>query len=262
MLRRLLIVAVLCLLAAALGRPAQAAIHVLTTTHFVVSYDSDQTQPDFTTITQASTVAALAERALALEESWGFDAPQPAGGGKLVIDILDLSSKPGVIYEWFWSPPVPPASVGIALARSEVDAADEERTVASAVFMMIEGLYWVPAGYAGGGNDASEDWLLTAPAQWAGFKATSYALPGKVGPPEVPVDCHDFDSHFHKCATDGFVSGGDSRWPFYELLAQKFGTAFLKTVWQDAQASGALAGLGTAIGSAGGTLADTMSDYA
>jgi hypothetical protein len=258
MLRRFLLLAAVCATAGVLGRPASAAPnHSVNTTNFTVWYDSDPNQNAYATYAQASNVANLAERALAAQLSWGFDAPVPAMGGKQVITIADLSNSPGVIYQLGWGAAVPPTYALINLAKTELDSPRLNNDIGSLVMAMIAARYWIPSF-----GNRSEDWLLTGPTAWAGFKVDGYASPGQIGPSSMPLDCHDTNNTLQMCSSTAYVNGGDSRWPFYEFLAQKYGTSFLKSVWQQAELSGAVNGLAAAISASGGGLADTVNDYA
>src|SRR5579864_5373476 len=83
--------------ASAVAIPRPTGDHVITTTHFVVHYYTDPNLPDYSTETRAGDVAAYAERAYALEASWGYPMPLDDGDGHIDIYLTDLSAMKGVI---------------------------------------------------------------------------------------------------------------------------------------------------------------------
>src|SRR4051812_14694047 len=97
MLRALLVAAAACVFAGIFGASAFGARpgpypHTVTSQHFVVHYSSDPLDPAYATQTDASKLAALADRAYATELSWGVRAPVDDGDGKVDIYIADLSA--------------------------------------------------------------------------------------------------------------------------------------------------------------------------
>lgn len=264
MLRRLPILAAACAFAglfaghSSAAPPARPATqHTITTAHFVVRYNSDKAQPDYATETQAGDLAALAERAYATELGWGFQPPVDDGDGHIDVYVADLSAFPGVLGLATPDGPSAPTSGYIQIAASVLGGDQELHTIAHELFHLIQFRTWVP-------QQESDNWLLEGAAEWAGYKADSYnRVSGSTGPVDMPLDCRDLASTLYMCDPSDYQDLGYSRWTFYELLAQKFGPAFLDTVEARAQATGsALAGLQAALGTKGATLGDTFTDFA
>ena len=271
MARRLLLAAALCVLAGAFGAArAQAARPVLdysiSSDHFTVHFDSDPLTPlSYATYTQASDLAAMAEQALATEQSWGYPAPPDDGDGHIDIYIVDLSGLPGVAGLAFPEDPAAPSKGYIEIARSQLGAAWEYHAIAHELFHLIQYRYWL-------GSTLHDSFLFEGTAEWAGYKATAYAgLAGSTNPPDLSADCFDDLGSGMPCSPDGYVDGGYSRWNFYEYLAQKFGLLFAKEALEDAQAAElaappsadpALDGLKQAIAAHGTTIGDAYTDFA
>ena len=265
MLRRLPIFAAACALAGVLAAPSLAAnppmrpggVHSVSTAHFKVWYDSDSTQQDYTTQTEASDLAALAEKAYAIETGWGFQPPVDDGDGHIDVYIVDLTQFPGLAGAAFNDAATAPSSGSIDIGRAQVGTTWALHTIAHELFHLIQFRSWVP-------QTTTDDWLLEGAAEWAGYKVDSYNLvSGTTGPIDLSLDCHDVLSTLSMCGADAHQNGGYSRWSFYELLAQKFGNTFVDSVEAQANAQGsALAGLQAALDAKNATLSDTFTDYA
>jgi hypothetical protein len=250
MVRRLLLAVLLCALAGAFGAArAQAAplrpvlANSLTTQHFVIHYTKTERQ--------AGDLAALAERAYALETGWGFAAPPDDGDGHIDLYVVDLSGTPGVLGAALQdNPGVPGTSGSIDIDEAAAVADDAFVTVAHELFHLIQFRYWTPG--------ASDSWLLEAEAEWLGFKAGGYStIAGTTGPPDLSLDCAGT-----KCSTSQYETGGYSRWNFLEYLAQRFGTTFAIDVATQAQSAGsAFGGLTAAIAAKGTTLTTVYNDF-
>lgn len=261
----------------AVARPP-ATDHTLTTAHFVVHYNTgvDPTTgtplADWSSQAQASDVAAYAEQAYAVETSWGFPSPANDGDGLIDIYLEDLSGLTGVI--GYASPdgaaPYPsPDSGAIVLAvpsqmQTFADgekltlAQEEQKTVAHELFHLVQFATWVP-------NNLSDYWLLEGSAQWAGFSAIgdpSGSVVTTVQPPSLALDCRDDIPGNQMCDSDPYQDGGYSRWVFFQILANKYGTSFLESVLANGAAGqSAITALSNAIATKGGSLGDAFTDY-
>jgi len=265
MLRRLPILAAACAFGGILAAPSPAApvrpvtLHTLASQagHVLVHYDSDPTAADYTTETEAGDLAAYAERALSTEESWGFRAPIDDGDGRIDIYVSDLSALPGVTGLAHPDAAAAPTSGSIEIARTVIGTDLELHTVAHELFHLIQFRTWVP-------QNETDLWLVEGAAEWAGYKVDGYAgASGTTGPIDMALDCRDLNASLYMCDPDAYSNYGYSRWPFYELLAQRFGPTFVDAVEAQAATQGsALAGLEAALGARGATLADTFTDFA
>jgi hypothetical protein len=266
MVRRLLIASATAVVAGVLGSPAFAAgspaqrpgglPHSVASAHFKVWYDSDSTQQDYITQTQATTLAGMAEHALTVFTGWGYQAPVDDGDGLTDIYVLDFTPWPGVAGVAIADGGAAPSSGSIDMAQSVIGSDWEQHAIAHELFHLIQYRYWLPA-------TLGEHWLLEGSAEWAGYKLDNYTLAAEgLGPPELSLDCFD-SAGLDACSPDGYVNGGYSRWWFYEYLTQKYGNAFVKDVLQQAQtANSALTGLDAALTAKGSSLASAFGDFA
>ena len=264
---------VFALPAAAVPLPRPASDHTITTTHFVVHYYSDPTALDYSTETQAGDIAAYAERAYALDQSWGFPAPANDGDSHVDIYLADLSLFPGVIgyAEPDGSSPFPspdsgaivlatPTQMGTFATQENLTLADEEqKTVAHELFHLVQFATWVP-------NSLSDMWLLEGSAQWAGFSAVGFPSGSSVttvGPADIALNCRDNLAAHQMCDPDPYIDGGYSRWGFFQSLANRFGSSFLQGVLTNGKAGqSAVDALANAIAAKGASLSDVFTDYA
>lgn len=254
--------------AAAPVRPASD--HTLTTTHFVIHY---WTSPglNYTSETEAGDFAAYAERAYALETGWGYPAPIDDGDGHIDIYLQDLSvSNPGVI--GYAVPDGASPNSGLIVLTSPTDMLafakaegltleqEEAKTVAHELFHLFQFATWIPASQ-------SDDWLLEASAQWAGFAAIGYpagSVVASVDPPDIALSCRDDLAAPHQmCDLDTYVEGGYSRWAFFQMLANEYGNSFLHDVLVNGAAGqSAITALSNAITAKGSSLTAQFNDYA
>ena len=264
---------VLASAAPAVPIPRPTGDHMITTTHFVVHYYTDPTQADYSTETQAGDVAAYAERAYALETGWGYPPPLDDGDGHIDIYLNDLSGMPGVIGYAEPDGSVPyasPDSGAIVLSTpTEMEAfatseglttqQEEQKTIAHELFHLFQYATWVPAAQ-------SDGWLLEATAQWAGFSAIGFptgSVVTTVGPPDIALTCRDDISGFQMCDPDPYVEGGYSRWAFFEMLANEYGSSFIHNVLVNGAAGQTAAtALTNAIAAKGSSLSSIFNEYA
>jgi hypothetical protein len=228
------------------------------------------------TETQANDVGSYAERAYALfVGTWGYPAPvSDAGRGGndktdiyigAVASVFSGLTVPEIVYS---DTAAVSSSAWIALDQG---IGTSPHTVARAVFEDIELGIW----------NASNRFVVDAPAEWAanmldGFTAASD--PNSTGPAEIALDCFDFNwfPAGLNCAnppvgndttpgTDA-QANGYSRWTFFELLNERYGTGFVKDVLTRGAASGSVSTspvdmLSAALAAKGTSLADFYSDW-
>lgn len=223
--------------------------HWVGSQHFDVYYNGDPTKPNYITETQAGNIAASAEQAYAAYRALGFPTPavDPLSG-TIQIQVLDLTP-------WSLSSVICFGSFDFNAAT--VGAPEEQYAVGADVFAEVEYFLYTP-GFT---NDF---WLTQGASSWAAWKAFDYPAMSAtdIGPPEMSLDCYD-ELGFSKCSKNGFENLGQSRWPFYEYLAEKFGVTFISEVLADAEtANDPLVGLQTALVAHGTTLTAEYNAYA
>jgi hypothetical protein len=265
---------VLASAAPAVPLPRPTGDHWITTTHFIVHYYTDPTSSDYSTETRAGDVAAYAERAYALETGWGYPAPLDDGDGHIDIYLVDLSAMPGVIGYAEPDGPFPyasPDSGAIVLSTpNEMDLfatgegltpeQEEQKTIAHELFHLFQYATWVPGAQ-------SDGWLLEGTAQWAGFSAIGFpagSVVTSVGPPDIALTCRDDIPGFQMCDPDPYVEGGYSRWAFFQMLANKYGSSFIHDVLVNGASGGqtAATALTNAIAAKGSSLSSVFNEYA
>jgi hypothetical protein len=175
--------------------------------------------------------------------------------GKIDIYVVDLSAFQ--ITSWT-APDGPVPSSGYADLDSKVlGTPNETAEAAIALAEIFEMRWWYPPN--------SDDWAWYASAEWLGYKAVGYPAASitDVGPWDVSLDCGDSNPLFQHCANDPMESKGQTRWPFFEFLAQKFGPTFVTSMYTQQNSSGgtALDGLQAALGAKGATLDDVYHDF-
>lgn len=216
--------------------------------HFKVYYNDDPQQPDYFSQPQAGTILATAERAYSsFVGELGFPAPAVGSSGKTEFYIADLSTwKLGVYFCYGTADLDAKAVVG--------GAGDYE--VASTVFDEVE------YGVAPGG---AQTWLMNGFAGWAAWHSLDYPSDSiaDIGPFDASLDC-DSAVDMANCSKIGFENLGESRWPFYEYLVERFGNTFAQDVFTAVQADlgFGLAGLSDAIAAKGSTLSTEYGNYA
>ncbi len=219
----------------------------VTGAHFIVNYSDDPTTNGHISQSQAGTILAAAERSYATYTGDGFPAPAVSGSGKTELNIYDLSS-------WKLSAYYCNGSVDIDPTAVTGDLADYE--IGIDVFTQVE------VQVAGPGID---QWLTNGAGAWASWRALGY--PGTsiadIGPFDMSLDC---DSAYDKenCSATGYENLGESRWPFYEYLSEKYGPLFMVDVFNAAGAAGGdgLTGLQNAIAAKGSTLTAEYASFA
>lgn len=265
--------AVLALPASAVPLPRPAGNHQITTTHFIVHYDTDPLATDYVTETQAGDVAAYAEQVYAIEAAWGYPLPVDDGDGHIDIYLADLSSMPGVIAYAEPDGSLPYASPdsgaivlstptlmeGFATAEGLTPVQEQEKTIAHELFHLFQYATWVPTAQ-------SDGWLFEGTAQWAGFSAIGYptgSVVTTVGPPDIALTCRDDIPGNQMCDRDAYIEGGYSRWAFFQMLANKYGNSFIHDVLVNgAGGQTAATALSNALVAKGSSLSGAFNDFA
>ncbi len=255
--------------AAPAARPVRD--HQIVTPHFVVSYDTDPLQPDYTTETQAGDIAAYAERMYSVLTSWGYAAPPPDSDGKIDIYITDLSvltpaQESEAIPEAFTAPStgyIELAPVTQLQGYANSDGLDlvteEERAIASNHFYLMAFRTWVPATQA-------DQWLMYGADEWAGLAAIGFPSSVPVlglGNPDIALNCRDPLAAHQMCDPDSYVEDGYARWAFFQQLANQYGKTFILNAFANANlGQDATTALSNAIAAKGSSLASQFNDYA
>jgi hypothetical protein len=258
--RRLLLLALLGLIAAALAGPANAARpsgypEMLRTQHFEVHYVGG---PAVQSIThqQAGDLAAMAEKAYAtIVTDWGYPAPLPDIDGRTDIWVEDHSALEILGYAEMDTP----GTSSPGWFTLDVTAIGSQAVIAHELMHVIQFGIWVPA----------DSWLLEGTAEWAGFNASGFTpfggvqIASTVGAPDMSLNCVS-----DACGTQGdpYEVGGYSRWTFFQYLSERFGNTIVRDVLARgaALADPALTGaeiLDSAVAQQGTTLSDVYGDY-
>jgi len=279
-------------LLAASSPAAPSYDETLTTAHFVVHYidciDQTRDQPclvpanDYTSQAEAGNIAAYAERAYDMyHNTWGLPVPPLNLDGHLdlyVTDVGDDNHLPSL--EAYATPnnPGPAPSSGYGVLTNAVNLTnytqttgltveqEEQKEVANEVFVLFEFGAWVPI-------NASDYWLLDAAAQWAAFQNMGYpsgAALTQLGPPDIALDCRSNLPSvvwppalgFRMCDPDRWTEIGYTRWAFFQLLANKWGPAFVRTaLLNGAAGQSSTTALANAIAANGTSLASVFGEY-
>jgi hypothetical protein len=222
----------------------------LSSAHFEIWYSDSASSTDYITQTEAGDLAALAEQAYASYAALGFPAPVVDSSGLVDVYVVDLSSYGYSSYVCDGSFYFDSGTVGTS---SEDISTDWD------VFSDIENGMFL-AGVTDG-------WLPAGAAQWAAAKILGYPADSisDIGPSDMTLDCWSDTSTITdaaNCSKTGYEDLGLSRWPFYEYLAERFGTLFIDEVLTDAWSAGsAMTGLSNALVAHGTTLGDVYNAW-
>jgi len=268
-LRRFALLAALAAGSAVLAGPAFATApdpsltYTVGTTHFLVHYTTNTVHAFAVTATQAADAGALAERALNAELADGYSVPPPDGGfgGDNRVDIFlqDIASL-GEAGE------ADPLNAGASAGYIILDASEgtSMHVVAHELFHLMQFAHWAS-------GDVTDAWLYEAAAEWMGYRADGYstengAFPIAVGKNDFSLDCRDpnFATGI-ECQPDVYYNNGYSRWSFFEFLNERYGAAFVDSIFSQLALGGdgtALASLSNALAAKGTTLAATYDAWA
>ncbi|MBV8480678.1 MAG: hypothetical protein JOY72_10285 [Actinobacteria bacterium] len=252
---------------AAAGRPTFDA--AVTTSHFVVHYDTNAALASYSTQTDAGDIAGYAEAAYSLYTSWGYTPPPNSPDGHIDIYIQDLSGPPAEEAIFNWDTPAtspdtgyvqlatPTQLKGFGTSAGYTVPQVEQIETSAGVFMMFEFGTWVPL-------TTSDQWLALGAAQWAGMAASGYPNAAtSIGTPAIALDCHDAIGGHNPCDPTDYLNGGDARWAFFQLLANEYGNTFIHSALVNAQAGqSATTALSNALVAKGSSLAIQFNNYA
>ena len=214
--------------------------------HFQISYSDDPLTTGHITQSQAGTILAAAERAYASYTAAGFPTPKVGTSGKTELNIMDLTP---------WNLTSRYCSGSVDVDSTTVTGDSMDFTIGIDVFTQVE--------IAIGG--AAPNWLMNGAGAWASWRALGYpaASIADIGPFDMALDC---DSALDKnnCSANGYENLGESRWPFYEFLTERYGPLFMIDVFNatNAASGDGLAGLQNAIAAKGSTLPNAVGNYA
>ena len=227
---------------------APAGASELQSAHFNIFYTTDPTKAEAITDAQAGDLAALGEQAYAAYAALGFPAPLDDGSGKIEISVV-APTAPGT---WTYIP----CRGGGQVNFKVIGAASEALVMGTLTFEASEMRTWDL-------SDTSDLWLFEGAGAWAWYKALGYpqSSVSDLGPGEVSLDCYDWGEI--GCSKVEFENLGLTRWPFYEYLAQRFGTNFITTMLHyGASADSALSGVQDALSTFNQKLPDVFNDFA
>jgi hypothetical protein len=233
---------------ASAGGPCAVALpRILTSQHFSVSYDDDPKNPDYLGQTQAGVILAAAERAWSsYVNDMGFAAPAVESSGKTEFYIADLSAQQlSAMY----------CAGAAQLDVTTVNGAEAEYTISATIFNEIEfGL--TPFGTA--------QWLMNGAAAWATWHALGYPAGSAtgLGPYDMSLDCNSAADKANCQKSSGYVNLGDSRWPFYEYLVEKFGNSIITDIFTAANGATALTAVSNVLAAKGTMLSAEYGSYA
>ena len=261
-LTRLSLLAAVVLGAAAFTSPAFGARpsamqlpNTIGTAHFLVHFQSAAAVPGAITLTQAGDIASIAERAYSAEVADGYPTPPSdgalGGDGRIDIYVDDLSGT-GYIGLTFPDTGSSPDSAYILLDGAKPELGLAQHNVAHELFHVFQVGIWYS-------SQVSDHWLYEGSAEWMGYRVDGYAGNFDLGPDDMSLDCRD-PIGAEECDTDPYLGNGYSRWPFFEYLAEKYGTSFMKDIFALGQSGAptATAALANALAAKGTTLADTF----
>jgi hypothetical protein len=202
---------------------------------------------DYLGQTQAGVILAAAERAWSsYVNDMGFAAPAVESSGKTEFYIADLSTQQlSAIY----------CAGAAQLDVTTVNGAQAEYTISATIFNEIEfGL--TPLG--------TSQWLMNGAAGWATWHALGYPAGSTsgLGPYDMSLDCNSATDKANCQKNNGYVNLGDSRWPFYEYLVEKFGNSIITDIFTAANGTTALTALSNALSAKGTTLSAEYGSYA
>ena len=231
--RRLAVLALLGLLAAALAGPANAARPPLGTTypetistaHFQVHYTGGTATNDATTHQTASDLVTLAERAYDLfVTGWGYPAPLSDGDAKTDIWVNDLSIYGAL---GITVPDVTGTTTATAWIAIDPAATTSFEVIAHEVLHAIQLGMWIP----------TDRWLMEGTAMWAGLVANDYkpfdiSLAATLGAPDMSLSCTS------AACGDPIEVAGYTRWEFFQYLSERYGTGIVKDVFAQGAAVG------------------------
>lgn len=250
--------------AAVFAAPAHAVRVVLpetlTSTHFQIHFDGDPTLEHPVTYQQAGELAANLERAYeTMTGVWGFPAPLNDGDGKVDVYVTDTTPANALGFAF----PDTAANQTSGYIHIDDGATEMPDLAAHELFHLVQFGMFAPG----------EEWLMEATAEWAAFRfvdfpttlldsaGAQYPLADTLGMPDMSLNCGG-----EACGLSGYESGGYSRWHFFQFAQERFGSSFVKEVFDNAKAMNdpALGGIDFIVhtlAARGATISDTLTDW-
>jgi hypothetical protein len=230
------------------------------TTHFLVHYTADPTDVGHVTQGQAADIAARAELAYTNLIAWGYAAPTSDGalGGDSRTDlyVVDLTPNGGFATSTQWD-----GGVG-GSSSIDVDPAkgSDQFQIANAYFSVLSESMWTSVS----------GWVDYSASAWIGMRVQGFPIPSStaIGPWDESLDCQEnFATSTgvptQNCDKDFFNGSGESRWPFWEYLWEKWGDTFVRDVYARGSAGATgLVAVTNAIAAKGDTFSNVFSAWA
>src|SRR4051794_38944303 len=230
------------------------------TANVLVHYTADPDVEGHITQTAAADLASRVEKAYSTITSWGFGAPVADGGlggdNRVDIYVVDMTDHGKFAFLTYYD-----GAYGNSSASIDVDAGSgtDQFEVAAAFWSVISAGMWAGA----------DSWLVESTSAWAGFKVMGYpdAAPNLIGPWQESLDCEEFPtaigSWTQNCDSNLYNGSGESRWPLWQYLTEKYGTSFVNAVYANgAGGVSAVQAVDDAIVARGGTFAGVFSSWA
>jgi hypothetical protein len=229
--------------AAAIDPFPNVGIVTLSSEHFTLHYNSDDhslTCPTmFVTQEQAGDTLGMAERAYALYTSWGYSPPIPdAGGGLLDISVDQFNVAPDTCIAFGSIDPSVPRETDGSLSRWDALINPVAPLGAGEIHLdSIKGLSYHTIAhevfhlFQGGITTGADHWLEEGSAEWAAVRAE-----GAIGGVEVNSD-RTLDCVGAECGDTEYDKNGYPGWMLFEYLAERYGDAKVKQVWDNLAAT-------------------------
>lgn len=222
--------------AAAIDPFPTTGVATLSSDHFMIHYsrnDADPTCTNFITQEQAGDLLGMFERAYTLfHSSMGYPTPVDDGDGKVDVSVDDFTNVCVPYGTIPASTPLPYDRWDAIIAPTATPGADDihlsatERLtyqiVAHEVFHLMEDAI----------APGTDQWLQEGTAEWAAVRA-NLAAGGDEANPDRTVDCVGAE-----CGDTDFDKNGYPGWMLFEYLAERYGDAKVRAVWDQAAVSG------------------------
>lgn len=210
-------------------------IVTLSSDHFIVHFsgnDQDSTCTNFITQQQAGDLLGMFERAYTLYHStMGYPTPVDDGDGKVDVSIDDFTN---VCVPYGTIPPSTPLPydrwVAIIVANGTPGSDDIHlnATTGLTFHVIAHELFHLMEDAIAPGTDL---WLREGTAEWAAVRADLAAY-GDEANPDRAVDCVGAE-----CGDTDFDKDGYPGWMLFEYLAERYGDAKVRAVWDQAAVS-------------------------
>ncbi|TML98314.1 MAG: hypothetical protein E6G03_00485 [Actinobacteria bacterium] len=207
----------------------------LSSDHFMVHYsgnDQDSTCTNFITQQSAGDLLGMFERAYTQFHSvMGYPTPVDDGDGKVDVSVDDFTN---VCIPYGTIPPATPVPYdrwdGI-IAPTATPGADDihlNATTGLTYPIVAHELFHLMEDAIAPGTD---QWLQEGTAEWAAVRA-NLAAGGDEANPDRTVDCVGAE-----CGDTDFDKNGYPGWMLFEYLAERYGDAEVRAVWDQAALS-------------------------